>query len=198
MIYFTLELAHYLYAWWYFILSNGVQGDIVFPILFYLGFFPRLLWCIVTQLLRECFFIVHTISVHLRFWPQITAMICYLNRTNFNPSSVYCSSCLCSQQYLMSYSYKFDFSQFTLEWYKFYIFISMFVNISAEYSLEKKENRCYLRARTSTHRLHSHWHVNRSNMSLYAIHLISLAQPNHGFEPWTNTFVVCYSIRWVS
>lgn len=73
-----------------------------------------------------------------------------------------------------------------------------FVNISAEYSLEKKENRCYLRARTSTHRLRSHWHVNRSNMSLYAIHLISLAQPNHGFEPWTNTFVVCYSIRWVS
>ena len=80
------------------------------------------------------------------------------------------------------YVHLFDFSQFTLEWYKFYIFISMFVNISAEYSLEKKENRCYLRARTSTHRLHSHWHVNLSNMSLYAIHLISLAQPHIRFE----------------
>ena len=59
------------------------------------------------------------------------------------------------------------------------------MNISAEYSLEKKENR---RVEPCGHLSITdfiHGDIYRRNMSLDAIHLISLAQPQYGFEPQT-------------
>ena len=69
------------------------------------------------------------------------------------------------------------------------------MNISAEYSLEKKENR---RVEPCGHLSITdfiHGDIYRRNMSLDAIHLISLAQPQYVFEPFTREMLLLGQYR---